>query len=61
MDLPGYRGKNTELASVITLGSSLEYTTSRSSLKMLIPFVSEMKHYTYSTLRFPIDRIYVYL
>lgn len=39
----GYRGKNTELASVITLGSSLEYTTSRSSLKMLIPFVDPAK------------------
>ncbi|XP_059303435.1 uncharacterized protein LOC132055564 isoform X1 [Lycium ferocissimum] len=35
----GYRGKCTELASVITLASSLDYTTSRSSLKMLIPLV----------------------
>ncbi|KAH0763005.1 hypothetical protein KY290_019078 [Solanum tuberosum] len=39
----GYRGKNTELASVITLGSSLDYTTSRSSMKMLIPFVDPAK------------------
>ncbi|XP_059303436.1 uncharacterized protein LOC132055564 isoform X2 [Lycium ferocissimum] len=36
----GYRGKCTELASVITLASSLDYTTSRSSLKMLIPLIS---------------------
>ncbi|PHU24265.1 hypothetical protein BC332_09372 [Capsicum chinense] len=39
----GYRGKCSELASVITLGSSLDYTTSRSSLKMLIPFVDPTK------------------
>ncbi|MCE0481863.1 hypothetical protein HAX54_039960 [Datura stramonium] len=39
----GYRGKCTELASVITLGSSLDYTTSRSSLKMLIPLVDPAK------------------
>ncbi|KAK4350073.1 hypothetical protein RND71_029386 [Anisodus tanguticus] len=39
----GYRGKCTELASVITLGSSLDYTTSRSSLKTLIPLVDPAK------------------
>ncbi|CAN4086631.1 unnamed protein product [Withania somnifera] len=39
----GFRGKCTELASVITLGSSLDYTTSRSSLKTLIPLVDPAK------------------
>ncbi|XP_070027522.1 uncharacterized protein [Nicotiana sylvestris] len=39
----GSRGKCTELASVITLGSSLDYTTSRSSLKTLLPLVDPAK------------------
>lgn len=33
------------LASVITLGSSLDYTSSKSSLKLLLPVVSEMTVY----------------
>ncbi|KAL2482369.1 hypothetical protein Fot_43813 [Forsythia ovata] len=32
-------GKNSWLASVVTLGASLDYTTSRSSLKLLLPLV----------------------
>ncbi|OIT27161.1 PREDICTED: uncharacterized protein LOC109214318 [Nicotiana attenuata] len=39
----GSRGKCTELTSVITLGSSLDYTTSRSSLKTLLPLVDPAK------------------
>ncbi|CAN4088765.1 unnamed protein product [Withania somnifera] len=39
----GYRGNCTELASVITLGSLLDYTTSRSSLKTLIPLINPSK------------------
>ncbi|KAL3512218.1 hypothetical protein ACH5RR_024935 [Cinchona calisaya] len=35
----GYKRRDSELASVVTLGSSLDYTTSRSSLKLLLPLV----------------------
>ncbi|XP_022886343.1 uncharacterized protein LOC111402347 [Olea europaea var. sylvestris] len=35
----GHKGKNSGLAAVVTLGSSLDYTTSRSSLKFLLPLV----------------------
>ncbi|KAL4363974.1 hypothetical protein GQ457_04G012110 [Hibiscus cannabinus] len=33
----GYEGKDSELASVTTLASSLDYTSSKSSLKLLLP------------------------
>ncbi|GFZ12236.1 alpha/beta hydrolase family protein [Actinidia rufa] len=33
----GFEGRDSRLASVITLASSLDYTTSRSSLKLLLP------------------------
>lgn len=35
----GHKGKNLGLASVVTLGASLDYTTSRSSLKFLLPLL----------------------
>lgn len=40
----GHKGKNSGLAAVVTLGSSLDYTTSRSSLKFLLPLVSEIRY-----------------
>ncbi|KAL8111053.1 hypothetical protein AgCh_026704 [Apium graveolens] len=35
----GCQGRESHLASIITLGSSLDYTTSESSLKLLLPLV----------------------
>ncbi|CDO98402.1 unnamed protein product [Coffea canephora] len=35
----GYKGRHSELASIVTLGSSLDYSTSRSSLRLLLPLV----------------------
>ena len=40
----GYKGRHSELASIVTLGSSLDYSTSRSSLRLLLPLVSQKKH-----------------
>lgn len=34
-------GKNSNLAGVVTLASSLDYTNSKSSMKLLLPLVSE--------------------
>ncbi|XP_048501869.1 uncharacterized protein LOC104884869 isoform X2 [Beta vulgaris subsp. vulgaris] len=36
----GYEGKDPRLAAIVTLASSLDYTTSKSSLKMLIPLAN---------------------
>ncbi|KNA23106.1 hypothetical protein SOVF_027790 [Spinacia oleracea] len=36
----GYEGKDPGLAAVVTLASSLDYTTSKSSLKMLLPLAN---------------------
>lgn len=33
----GFEGRDSKLAAIITLGSSLDYTTSKSSLKLLLP------------------------
>ncbi|RVX18046.1 hypothetical protein CK203_004412 [Vitis vinifera] len=39
----GSEGRDSGLASVITLASSLDFTSSKSSLKLLLPLASEMK------------------
>ena len=38
--LLGFEGKDSGLASVVTLASSLDYTPSKSSLKLLLPLAS---------------------
>lgn len=43
VDLQGSEGRDSGLASVITLASSLDFTSSKSSLKLLLPLASEMK------------------
>jgi hypothetical protein len=42
-NLQGFEGAPSNLAAIVTLASSVDYTTSNSSLKMLLPFVSENK------------------
>lgn len=38
--MQGFEGKESRLAAVVTLASSLDYTSSKSSLKLLTPLVS---------------------
>ncbi|XP_059640998.1 uncharacterized protein LOC132283119 [Cornus florida] len=35
-----FKGRNSEFAAVVTLGSSLDYTTSKSALKLLLPLAN---------------------
>lgn len=42
--MSGFDGKDSQLASVVTLGSSLDYTPSRSSLKLLLPLASDKRN-----------------
>jgi hypothetical protein len=42
-NLQGFEGAPSNLAAIVTLASSVDYTTSNSSLKMLLPLVSENK------------------
>ena len=39
--MQGFEGKEPRLAGVVTLASSLDYTSSKSTLKMLLPLVSQ--------------------
>lgn len=43
--MSGFDGKDSQLASVVTLGSSLDYTPSRSSLKLLLPLASDKRNW----------------
>lgn len=43
VDLQGFEGKDSGLASVVTLASTLDYRSSKSLLKLLLPLVREMK------------------
>ena len=38
--MQGFEGKEPKLAAVVTLASSLDYTSSKSTLKLLVPLVS---------------------
>lgn len=38
--LQGFEGVKSGLAAVVTLASSVDYTSSKSSLKLLVPLVS---------------------
>lgn len=38
--MQGSEGKESRLAAVVTLASSLDYTSSKSTLKLLVPLVS---------------------
>lgn len=38
--LLGFEGKESRLAAIVTLASSLDYTSSKSTLKLLLPLVS---------------------
>jgi len=38
--MQGCEGKEPKLAAVVTLASSLDYTSSKSTLKLLLPLVS---------------------
>jgi hypothetical protein len=38
--MQGFEGKEPKLAAVVTLASSLDYTSSKSTLKLLLPLVS---------------------
>lgn len=42
INLQGCEGKEPGLAAVVTLASSLDYTTSKSTLKLLLPLVSRL-------------------
>lgn len=48
--LKGFEGKTPGLAGVVTLASSLDYTSSNSSLKLLLPIVSGKKKKPYELL-----------
>jgi hypothetical protein len=40
-NLQGFEGVSSNLAAIVTLASSVDYTTSNSSLKLLLPLVSK--------------------
>ncbi|PPD87057.1 hypothetical protein GOBAR_DD16001 [Gossypium barbadense] len=58
-DFYGYEGKDSGLAAVTTFASSLDYMSSRSSLKLLLPLTSVieaklLKHYPAQVLNVPV-------
>lgn len=42
--MSGFDGKDSGLASIVTLASSLDYTPSKSSLKWLLPLASDKRN-----------------
>jgi hypothetical protein len=43
----GFEGRNSGFTSIATLASSLDYTSSKSSLKLLLPLASDMQDYLF--------------